>query len=100
MDKNKVIQYCPEHWNNLVWGLVDNGLEEFISKDDTTLLDRLVHGKNDAGIESSTLITTLAIQVFGPEGLAKYDGCPVCAFNNITPYVISRITPNYITTVN
>tara|TARA_R110002126_G_scaffold55928_6_gene149896 strand:+ start:873 stop:1193 length:321 start_codon:yes stop_codon:yes gene_type:complete len=89
------IQYCPQHYHDLMNALLDRSLHEFLSASSEEMVDKLEAGRPDAGLEATSAITAGAMQLFGPEAVMEMGGCPVCAFHNIIDHVTDHMAVKY-----
>ncbi len=91
------IKFCENHWNEVMFSLIDAGLESHIAGTEQEFHDAMVENRRDAALEVSTLITSQAIQSFGAMGVLRAGGCPICAFAGVTGHIIHQILPKYTT---
>lgn len=89
------IQYCPDHYDELMRALLDRNLGQHISSSAEELADKLMEGQMDVMVEASTAITSSALQLFGPEAVMAQNGCPVCALRSIITHVADYLAVRY-----
>jgi hypothetical protein len=94
-NEGTLIQYCQEHYDELVFALLQRGLEGHISRTQDEMIEKLKAGEMDAALESSNAITAGAISMFGPEIILAYEGCPVCTFHKVIEHVADHIAVKY-----
>jgi hypothetical protein len=97
MGTNQVtqIEYCQPHYDELIGALLERNLHDHLATDSAELADRLEKGKMDAGLEVTSAITSIALQMFGPDHVLASDGCPLCAIHNIVTHVADHIAVKY-----
>lgn len=82
-----------------MYGLQDRGLGALISPSRKLLHEKFEKGELDPCYESTMAINIAALQFFTPQLLlSKYDGCPICAFSDITNHVCDRMTEKFTET--
>lgn len=89
------VNWCQLHYDQLLMGLNERGLQEFVSQTPEELQNRLVNGKRDAAFEAETAVTRAAFQMFGVDAIMNYAGCPVCTFQNVLNIVSDSIVPQF-----
>lgn len=89
------VEYCGEHYGELLQALLDRQLGSEISGTEEELRDKLENNVPDAGLEATSAITSAAISLFGPEAILAAEGCPVCAFTNIITHVADHMAVKY-----
>jgi len=89
------IKYCQAHYDELIEALVERQLTPDLSRNSEELIEKLLDGKMDAGLEASTAITSGALSLFGPEAILNQDGCPICTFKNIITHVADHMAVKY-----
>jgi len=89
------IEYCGEHYFEILDALRKRNLESDISSSSEELIAKLEAGKMDVGLETSNAITATALQCFGPAALLQMGGCPLCAFKNIINHVTDHMAVKY-----
>lgn len=89
------IKYCQDHYDELIAALVERQLSPDLSRSSEELIEKLLDGKMDAGLEASTAITSGALSLFGPEAILNQDGCPICTFQNIIIHVADHMAVKY-----
>jgi len=96
MVKPLQIDWCRDHWAALMYGLQDRGLGALISPSRELLHEKFDKGELDPCYESTMALNIAALQFFTPQILLdKYQGCPICAFNDITNHVCDRMAEKF-----
>lgn len=95
-EQMKFIKWCEGHWAELMFSLVEHGLEDQIAEDAEALNLKFVQGKLDPCWEACNMINMGALEIFGPDRIVEENnGCPVCAFANIVPHVGDLMARKY-----
>lgn len=90
-----VIQYCDDHYKEVMTALLERGLGDFIATDEDELQGMLERGQMDARLEATHAITVGALSLFGHEIILMSYGCPLCTFQNIVNHVSDNLVPRY-----
>lgn len=90
------IEFCAEHYNELMGALIDRNLQGHLSSCAEEMVDKLEKGQPDAGLEATSAITSSAMQLFGPEAVVNVGGCPLCAFAGIVNHVADNLAVKYL----
>ena len=90
-----LIEYCGEHYSELITALLDRQLAQDISGSQAELRNKLENGESDAGLEAASAITSAAISLFGPEAILQASGCPLCTFQHIVTHVADHLAVKY-----
>lgn len=92
----KAIKWCDGHWAELMFALKDRNLEDQIAESPDELNQKFASGELDPCWEASNMINMGALEIFGPDRIiGENNGCPVCAFANITPHVADLMALKY-----
>ena len=90
------IQWCDGHWAELMFALKDRGLEDQIAETSEQLNAKFAAGELDPCWEACNMINMGALEIFGPEKIVEENnGCPVCAFANITQHAADLMHRKY-----
>jgi hypothetical protein len=92
----KMVQFCEDHWDELLFALVDRNLTDQIAHDSDALALKLNSGQMDPAMEAGTALTTTAIGVLGIDTVLQHAGCPVCAFNHVIELIADRMAMKYL----
>lgn len=96
MVKPLQINWCRDHWANLMYGLQDRGLGALISPSRELLQEKFDKGELDPCYEGTMALNIAALQFFTPQTLLnKYKGCPICAFSDITNHVCDGMAKKF-----
>ena len=90
------IEFCGEHYQELMNALLERGLHSHISSCAEEMVDKLEKGVPDVGLEATSAITSSAMQLFGPEHVVQMGGCPLCAFSKIIDHVADNLAAKYL----
>lgn len=96
MDEAVNVQYCQEHYDELTMSLLERRLDKLVCQTQEELIALLIEGKMDPLLESTSAITSAAIQMFGPETISNSGGCPVCTFKNVIGHVADHMAVKYL----
>jgi hypothetical protein len=90
------IKWCDGHWAELMLALKDRGLEDQIAETTEQLNAKFAAGELDPCWEACNMINMGALEIFGPDKIIQEnDGCPVCAFANISQHAADLMHGKY-----
>ena len=99
-NKPDVIEWCDEHWQQMIFALQTRGCDASIARSVQEQDEKFRNGDSDALVEAVNMINLLAIQVCGiAQIVQKHDGCPVCALGSIIDIIANQTAAKYLGTV-